>query len=151
MWLLGIELRTFGRAVSVLNHWAISLALQPDLMDEFPHLKSPSLKWLQPMSSWHKASQQSSVRTSVPCVGIHAYTHEGLKRMVSSITPSHSFDAGSLIEPRPRLAANKHHTPCCLCPYPTPRLGYGHVCNHSQLLLHGCLECKSSCLFNKHS
>jgi hypothetical protein len=26
MWLLGIELRTSGRAVSVLNHWAISPA-----------------------------------------------------------------------------------------------------------------------------
>jgi hypothetical protein len=26
MWLLGIKLRTFGRIVSVLNHWAISLA-----------------------------------------------------------------------------------------------------------------------------
>jgi hypothetical protein len=24
MWLLGIELRTFGRAVSALNRWAIS-------------------------------------------------------------------------------------------------------------------------------
>jgi hypothetical protein len=28
MWLLGIELRTFGRAVSVLNRWAISPAPQ---------------------------------------------------------------------------------------------------------------------------
>ena len=27
MWLLGIELRTSGRAVSALNHWAISLSL----------------------------------------------------------------------------------------------------------------------------
>lgn len=27
MWLLGIEPRSFGRAVSTLNHWAISLAL----------------------------------------------------------------------------------------------------------------------------
>jgi hypothetical protein len=27
MWLLGFELRTFGRAVGVLNHWAISPAL----------------------------------------------------------------------------------------------------------------------------
>ena len=26
MWLLGLELRTFGRAVSALNRWAISLA-----------------------------------------------------------------------------------------------------------------------------
>jgi hypothetical protein len=26
MWLLGFELRTFGRAVSILNHWAISPA-----------------------------------------------------------------------------------------------------------------------------
>jgi hypothetical protein len=26
MWLLGIKLRTFGRAVSALNHWAISPA-----------------------------------------------------------------------------------------------------------------------------
>jgi hypothetical protein len=26
MWLLGFELRTFGRTVSALNHWAISLA-----------------------------------------------------------------------------------------------------------------------------
>jgi hypothetical protein len=29
MWLLGIELRTSGRAVSALNHWAISPALAP--------------------------------------------------------------------------------------------------------------------------
>jgi hypothetical protein len=28
MWLLGFELRTFRRAVSVLNHWAISPAPQ---------------------------------------------------------------------------------------------------------------------------
>jgi hypothetical protein len=27
MWLLGIELRTSGRAVGALNHWAISPAL----------------------------------------------------------------------------------------------------------------------------
>jgi hypothetical protein len=26
MWLLGFELRTSGRAVSILNHWAISPA-----------------------------------------------------------------------------------------------------------------------------
>ena len=31
MWLLGIELRTFGRAGNALNHWAISPALKPIL------------------------------------------------------------------------------------------------------------------------
>jgi hypothetical protein len=33
MWLLGIELRTSGRAVSVLNHWAISPACMHLLYD----------------------------------------------------------------------------------------------------------------------
>ena len=33
LWLLGIELRTFRRAASALNHWAISSAL-PILLTE---------------------------------------------------------------------------------------------------------------------
>jgi hypothetical protein len=36
MWLLGFELRTFGRAISTLNHWAIS-----------PALTSASERWRQ--------------------------------------------------------------------------------------------------------
>jgi hypothetical protein len=34
MWLLGIELRTFRRAVSALNHWAISPAPRKDFKKE---------------------------------------------------------------------------------------------------------------------
>ena len=36
MWLLGIELRTFGRAVSVLNCWAISPGLTENIFKECP-------------------------------------------------------------------------------------------------------------------
>jgi hypothetical protein len=35
MWLLGFELRTFGRAVGALNHWAISPALEIFLLAIF--------------------------------------------------------------------------------------------------------------------
>ena len=35
---LGIELRTSGRAVSALNHWAISLALEKKFLDATNHL-----------------------------------------------------------------------------------------------------------------
>jgi hypothetical protein len=40
MWLLGFELRTFGRAVSALNCWAIPLAQQSVLLNTQPSLQS---------------------------------------------------------------------------------------------------------------
>jgi hypothetical protein len=38
MWLLGFELRTFGRAINALTHWAISTALFVCCKIEFLHV-----------------------------------------------------------------------------------------------------------------
>jgi len=43
MWLLGIELRTSGRAVGALNHWAISPAPKIPLLSPFVSLDSRNL------------------------------------------------------------------------------------------------------------
>jgi hypothetical protein len=49
MWLLGIELRTFGRAVSALNHWAIAPAHLTTFKERFP-------SWEESCSSWSCSS-----------------------------------------------------------------------------------------------
>jgi hypothetical protein len=60
MWLLGIELRTSGRAVSPLNHWATSLAyyatFETTKMPQNPH------KWVHKISlSHHRGNEDHMV------------------------------------------------------------------------------------------
>jgi len=52
MWLLGIELRSFGRAVSALNHWAISPALQPQFLKVKMFKKNKNYKLNQISWDW---------------------------------------------------------------------------------------------------
>jgi hypothetical protein len=68
MWLPGIELRTSGRAVSALNHWAISPALIFDVLKHFSlklhhyfYLKWTYGRWhcsekRSPLTSWYRKS-----------------------------------------------------------------------------------------------
>ena len=52
MWLLGFELRTFGRAVSTLNHWAISPAPSSSSYVSTQTLKKPVSR-----CCWHDLSR----------------------------------------------------------------------------------------------
>jgi hypothetical protein len=47
MWLLGIELRISGKALSAFNHWAISPALYSYPVLSYPILSYPILSYLE--------------------------------------------------------------------------------------------------------
>ena len=57
MWLLGIKLRTSGRAVNALNHWAISPAPKPTLIRQTCNWGWLKVQRFSPWSSWQEAWQ----------------------------------------------------------------------------------------------
>jgi hypothetical protein len=108
MWLLGFELRTFGRAVSALTRWAISPA-QPQVLNSKHHTDGKDRNYLlklhEPGLHILSAFSASKLPQNIPWISEHSIVFPSLNSKILH-SPATEYPKG--VKPTHSAASQQH-------------------------------------------